>query len=341
MKKIILSFLAIAALASCSDDENTGDLPPPVAKTDYFAVANRASGTVVIYNADTQVVAETITLEGDNASPTYVAYSKKRDLLYVADFANEEVSLYNAATFAKTGTFSTQMGSFHMWLNDTTDQLWVNNISAKTTSVLNLNDGSSLATLALPMGITLTEDAAQHDVIISPDGRFAYVSIFSQTGTNYVLQYNAASFELMNSVTVGGDPHLIVTDRFLYILSQDDSTISEYNFSDLSPTENIGSLMNVHGVTNGTENELFLTNISDRKVAQYNPMTQTSSFITDAGSTEGVAHNVAYNPDASVLALTLSGSNTVDFFTITPTGITFLSTVTSGDNPFGIVYMDR
>ena len=63
--------------------------------TDYFAVANRGEGTVTIYNADTQELETNIILDDENAAPTYVVYSTKRDKLYVADFNNAKINIYN------------------------------------------------------------------------------------------------------------------------------------------------------------------------------------------------------------------------------------------------------
>lgn len=337
MKKLLLGFFSLTILVSCSSDDSSSEAE----KTDYFAVANRGSGSVTIYNADTQTEKTTITIGDADSSPTYVTYSKERDILYVAEFNNQKIIAYNAETFAEVEEYPTDMGSFHMWLNDNVDQLWVNNIVSKTVSVINLSNGSTLQTLTLPNTITFETDAAQHDVILSPNGSYAYVSIFSQTGTNYVLQYNTSNFSLINSVEVGGDPHLTVTDDYLYILSQDDSSITEYNLTNLSPTGNSGSMANAHGVTVGNNDNIFLTNISERKVGSYNTNTQVTNSVTDAGSTAGVAHNIAYSSGSSILALTLSGSNTVDFFSANGTNISFLSSDNSGENPFGIVFMDR
>ncbi len=310
-------------------------------KTDYFAVANRGDGTVSIYNADTQVKETTITMPDENSAPTYVVYSRYRDLLYVADFNNQKVVVFETENFSKVNEFPTGNGSFHMWLNDYANQLWVNNIVDKTTSVINLNNGNTLATLSLPNNLNLASDTAQHDVIISPYGYFAYVSVFSQTGQNYVLQYSTYNFNLMKSIEVGGDPHLTATNRRLYILSQDDSSITEYHFHNLNSTGRSGTMQNVHGVTPGKNRNLFVTDISGRKVGSYKINTQVTSSITNAGSSSGVAHNLAYNPDKKILALTLSGSNTVDFFRANGKKIKYLSTDESGANPFGIVYIDR
>ncbi|MDY7395641.1 WD40 repeat domain-containing protein [Aureibaculum sp. 2210JD6-5] len=310
-------------------------------KTDYFAVANRGDGTVTIYDADTQEQYTKITLEDENAAPTYVVYSTKQDRLYVADFNNSKINVYNTSDFSKVGEYPAGNGAFHMWLNNFSNQLWVNNIVDKTTSVISLRNGRTLATLSLPDNINFAEDAAQHDVTISPNGAFAYVSVFSQTGTNYVLHYNTHSLKLMNYIEVGGDPHLVSSHRFLYVLSQDDSSIKEYKYANLRSTNRTGSLANVHGVTLGKDNNLFLTNIADKKVASYNLRSQDVTSVADAPVTDGVAHNISYNFDKEILALTRSGGSTVDFFKVVEGNIEYLSSDVSGANPFGIFYVDR
>ena len=309
--------------------------------TDYFAVANRGAGTVSIYDAKNTNRMDDIVMSGSNAAPTYVTYSKERDVLYVADFNNPRVVAYNVSDFSEADDFQVGNGAFHMWIHDGIDQLWVNNLMDKTTSVVNLNTGMTMQTIQLPMAMELPMDAVQHDVIISPDGNYAYVSVLSTVGNNYVLQYSTGDFSLINYTIAGGDPHLTVTDDYLYILSQNDSTILEYNFTDLTPTGKGGMIPNAHGVTPGDMDDILVTNIPERKIAVYNSDTEVVDRVTDAGSTSGVAHNAAFNPRQNILALTLSGSNTVDFFRVTNKKITYLSSDVSGINPFGIVYVER
>lgn len=333
-------FGLILVFSSCIDPDIFGN-GDGKNKTDYFAVANRGDGTVTIYNADTQDKFKTIIISNDDAAPTYVVYSKEKDLLYVADFNNKMILAYETVNFDEVATMDVGQGAFHMWLNDHTGQLWVNNIVDKTTSVLDIHSESTLAKLSLPGTIDFNEDAAQHDVIISPDGAYAYVSVISKAGVNYILQYNTQSFQLINYIEVGGDPHVAVTKRHLYVLSQAESSITEHNLSSLSKTGKGGTLANAHGITPGNNNNLFLTNIADKKVASYNIARQIVGSITDASDTPGVAHNIAFNPDKNILALTHSGGTTLDFFKARDRAITLLGTDESGANPFGIVYIDR
>lgn len=160
MKRTYLLFFAlILAFSSCIDPDIFGN-GDGKDKTDYFAVANRGDGTVTIYNADTQNRFKTIDLSMDNAAPTYVVYSKERDLLYVADFNNMAITVHETVNFDEIGKIDVGNGAFHMWLNDRTDQLWVNNIVDKTTSVVDLNTETEVATLDLPSEIDFAGDAA-------------------------------------------------------------------------------------------------------------------------------------------------------------------------------------
>ena len=346
--KLYLLLFSLFVLGACSPEDTTSTPDSNEAfrtsntnLTDYFAVANRGAGTVSIYDARTTNRMDDLVMSGSNAAPTYVTYSKERDLLYVADFNNPRVVAYNMNDFSEAEEFQVGNGAFHMWTHDGIDQLWVNNLMDKTTSVVNLNSGMTMQTIQLPMGMELPMDAVQHDVIISPDGNYAYVSVLSSMGNNYVLQYSTSNFSLMNYTMVGGDPHLTVTSDHLYILSQNDSTILEYNFDNLTPTGKGGMIPNAHGVTPGDMDDILVTNIPERKIAVYNSDTQVVDRITDAGSTSGVAHNLAFNPRKNILVLTLSGSNTVDFFRVTNKKITYLSSDVSGMNPFGVVYVER
>ena len=345
--KLYLVLFGLLILGACSredlvsTDSNEAYRTSNTNLTDYFAVANRMAGTVSIYNAKTVDHMEDIVMSGSNAAPTYVTYSKERDLLYVADFNNPRVVAYNVNDFSEADEFQVGNGAFHMWTHDGIDQLWVNNLMDKTTSVVSLNTGMTMETIHLPMDMNLPMDAVQHDVIISPDGSYAYVSVLSTMGDNYVLQYSTSDFSLINYTIAGGDPHLTVTDDYLYILSQNDSTILEYNFADLTPTGKGGIIPNAHGVTPGDRDDILVTNLPERKIAVYNSASEAVDRVTEAGSTAGVAHNLAFNPRQNILALTLSGSNTVDFFRVTNKKITYISSDVSGMNPFGIVYVER
>lgn len=337
MKKLILTLCLTSLLFGCNSDDDSKSAIKP----DYFAVANRGSGTVTIYNQDATQLVKTLTLSDENAAPTYVVYSKKRDLLYVADFNNSKIVMYNLEDFTEHGSINTNKGSFHMWLNDNTNQLWVNNIQAKTTSVIHLGTNKVLNTLPLPNDLDTATDAAQHDAIISPDGKYAFISIFSKTGKNYVVQYNAATQTKLKSMKVAGDPHLSIANNKLYILTQEDGNIKEVNIDSFNPTSKEGKVTNAHGVAVGKNNTLYVTNIAERIVHEYNTTETKSTKNHATTATTGVAHNLAYNPYNHILGLTISGGKNVEFFTANANTLATLKTFESGENPFGIVYIER
>jgi len=338
MKNLFPSLFILITLLifGCTDD----DFIDPV--EGFFAIANRTSGTVSIYNSKSLDKTAEIVLPDEDAAPTYVVHSEEKQLLYISDFNTQKVWVYNTPELEFVNSFPIEAGGFHMWGSDRTDQLWVNNIVSKTTSVINTNSGETLATLPLEVdGIEFEEDAAQHDVIISSNGRFAYVSVFSQTGANYVIQYNTSNFKVMNIEEVGGDPHLSANRRNLFILSQDDANIKEYRFANLKPTGKMASIPNAHGVTPRGNRSLFITNISGRQIATYDVESGTTTSTVDASASAGVSHNVAFGKKGRTLASTNSGGTTVDFFKANRDGeLTLLQTDESGGNPFGLVYFE-
>ena len=338
MKKYTFILLSLAmAFSSCDEDDF------PTIKEGFFAVANRVSGTVSIYSSATQTKVTDITLPDEDAAPTYVVYSNEKELLYVADFNNQKILAYDVEGFTIQDSYNVNEGAFHMWVNDKADQIWVNNIVSKTTSVISTNSGSLLATLPLAAdGITFEDDAAQHDVVLQPNGKYAYVSIFSQLGQNYVIQYDTDDFTIENVEAVGGDPHLSVNKHNLYILSQDDANIKEYQFRQLTATGKMASIPNAHGVTANGNRSFFVTNISDREIAVYDvPQARVKGGIS-AAATAGSAHNVAFSSLDNVLALTISGGTTVEFFAVDKSGsdLSPLTVDESGQNPFGIGYFE-
>lgn len=336
MKQLIFfSVLLFIFLVSCNDDDRS-----PKNEKDFFAVANRSSGTVSIIDASTQTLETLIELPVADAAPTYVVHSDKHNLLYISDYATSKVWVYDDESFEYVEDYPIESGGFHMWVNDRVDQLWVNNIISKTTTVIDTNNGEVLQTIPLGVtGIELPVDAAQHDVFIAPNGAFAYVSIISLTGQNYVLQYNTQNFELMNIVTTGLDSHLSGNVRNLFILSQADSTIREHRYQNLEATGKELEIANAHGVTPSGNNGFFVTNFSGREVISYNSANNSIINSSPTIATAGVAHNLAYGYDSEVLALTISGGNTVEFFSVSENSeLASMSSLTTGSNPFGITY---
>jgi len=146
---------------------------------EFFLVANRGSGTVSVFNAKNTKFITEITLPNQGAQPTYLAHSRRNNSVYVGDFANRKVVYYDANSFELQGEIEIEEGAFHMWINENVNQLWINNIISKSTSVIDLKSNTVLKNIQLPIDEIpeLTENAEQHDVVISPSGYAAYVTL--------------------------------------------------------------------------------------------------------------------------------------------------------------------
>jgi len=129
MKKIFLSVLALATIyiACDEDDKQTPEKGEEMDKEEtkkdetekeFFLVANRGASTFSVYNTDDRMSVKTVTLKDEGAQPTYFAHSNKYKTIYVGDFANEKVLLYDDSTFEEKGEITIQKGAFHMWLNE-------------------------------------------------------------------------------------------------------------------------------------------------------------------------------------------------------------------------------
>ena len=304
----------------------------------YFLVANRGSGTVSVFDAKSTEFVRDIRLPDATAQPTYLAHSRRNNSIYVGDFANQKIVYYNARTFQKKGEISIGEGAFHLWANDFVGQLWVNNIVSKTTSVINLRTNKVINTLSLPtIEIPeLTENAVQHDVTISLNGRFAYVTILDGPDLSYVVQYDTRTQRYLKHETVGGDAHLLATIRDLYVPSQVDGEITVFDSRKLVKKDEV-NFPSSHGVASSLK-YIFTTGIEDQKVGVINRF--TNEVVSTVDSPFVIPHNVATNFRSNIVFLAHSGAEQtmVSFFDVAKNGeITLRSSYASGLNPFGVL----
>ncbi|MCB0807269.1 MAG: hypothetical protein KDC05_15835 [Bacteroidales bacterium] len=337
MKKIILAFAVLATvLSSCKKDEDNNSQPMST-QSEYFLVANRGSSTVTVFDASTLNKEMDITLPGTGADPTYLAYSKERAMFYVGDFANQKLYAYGASDFMLKHSIDIQEGAFHMWLSDASDQLWVNNIVSKTTSVVSLSSNSVIETIGLPtQDINLTTDAVQHDVVLSANGDYAFITILDGTDVSYVVQYATADFSYMRHATIGGDAHLLIVDDKLFATSQEGNAITVFKQSDLSEVSTI-SINAPHGVAYA--GSYFYTAQTPAKGLGVISLSDYSVVSTQEALYDA-PHNLAVNEAGSRLFLSHSGGTAtkVVLYEISGASLTKKAEMDSGTNPFGVLY---
>jgi len=330
-----LLLLALTVFSACKKDDD--DTNPQPTDMEYFLVANRGSSTVTVFDAAGNDQLQNITLPSAGADPTYLAFSNERGLFYVGDFANMELLAYDAMDFSLKHTIPIQEGAFHMWSNDMADQLWVNNIVSKTTSVIDLSTHTVEQTIGLPVNeIQMPDYAGQHDVILSTNGNYAYTTILSGPDTSYVVQYSTADFAYMRHTMVGGDAHLMIDGDKLFVASQNGNTITVFNQSDLTEM-NIINIDGPHGV--GVNADYFFTAALPEKslgVISLSNYQVVNNVATDYDN----PHNLAVNESGNKLFLSHSGptASKVVFYEISGSNLTKVSAYDSGTNPFGVLY---
>ncbi len=349
MKKIILLLMFGVALVisnSCETEEiNRSNSNPEITDkahyyndSEYFLVANRGSSTVSIFNAKTTDFINEITLPDEGAQPTYLAHSRRNKMVYVGDFSNRKVVYYDDSSFEFKGEIEIEEGAFHMWINNYANQLWVNNIVSKTTSVIDLNTNTVLKNISLPTEEIpeLTENAVQHDVVISPSGFAAYVTILDGSDKSYVVMYNTQTLEYIKHEVVGGDAHLLPVGRRLYVPAQNDNTITVLSRFNLNSQKEI-PFASAHGITN-SRRHVFVTGIADNKVGVLDRY--RNKVISEIDTEYNIPHNLAVNRRGNILFLSHSGGTAtkVVFYKVKRNGtLSKLSEYDSGINPFGVL----
>ncbi|MEZ4650222.1 MAG: YncE family protein [Candidatus Eisenbacteria bacterium] len=317
---------------------------------DKFVIANRGSGTISVIDADDYEVIGTYELpagEGDaTPEPMYVVYNRNR--VFVGDRANDRVVAFDPRSFEVEGMAPAGDGIFHMWANTTGKQLWVNNDIDKTTTVIDTRDLSVIATVDTPADL-VAMGGKPHDVIVGPHNRFAYVSVLTPGDNDYVVQYDAHSFEEVGRAAVGKDPHLSLSRQHnrLYVPCQESNVVivlNRYNLAEMTRIDVPGA----HGAVMAPNGKHFYTTnlTGGGEDAIFTIDTRRNRTVGDAtDSPYAVPHNLALDRNGRTLALTHSGG-TADKVTIYSVGgggrhVGYEAEVTVGLNPFGLAYVPR
>jgi YVTN family beta-propeller protein len=312
-------------------------------------IANRSSGTISVIDAISDEVTGTYDLPaGDSMpQPMYVVYSPTKNRVFVGDRANDRVVVFSARDFSVEATVPAGDGVFHMWADPQDKQLWVNNDIDNTITVIDPNTLEVLATVDTPADLVAL-GGKPHDVILGPNGDYAYVSVLGISGVNdYVVQYSTDTFAEVNRAPVGKDPHLSLARQndFLYVPSQNSDVVVVLDRETLAPVTEI-SVPGAHGAGMARNGKyLYTTNLpGGGDDALYTIDTRSNTVIGGPVDTPyPVPHNLVLTPNSQKLYVTHSGG-TADQVTIYTMGgndpiPSFSGEVTVGLNPFGLAHV--
>ena len=321
-------------------------LPAQIPGGGKVVVANRASGTITVISARTDEVLATVEMP-DGGEPMYVHYSARHRRVFVGDRANDRVVAFDARTFEVAGVADAGAGVFHMWGSAGLGQLWVNNDVDNTTSVIDTGSLETLATIPTPADL-VAAGGKPHDVIVGPQGEFAYVSVIGVEGPmDYVVQYDTSTFEEVGRAAVGDDPHVSLTPQtgFLYVPCQGADAVFVLDRWSMELVELI-DVPGAHGAGMPTGGRHFYTtNISGGGVDAIFTIDTTTLEVVGmpTDSAYPVPHNLVLTPNGRKLYLTHSGGASDKVTVYRTVGRDRLpqpiGEVTVGANPFGLDYV--
>ncbi|MBV7335838.1 YncE family protein [Chloroflexi bacterium TSY] len=318
IRTIVLGLLLVVSLLPVSQAQATVNASNPIVSSEEgkIVVANRNSGTISVIDVDTDEVVQTVPLPGPNPpEPMYVVYVRQGHQVYVGDRANNRVVSFDGDTFDVLGTVPTGEGVFHMWADDWGKQLWVNNDVDNTVTVINPRSREVIETV--PMPADLVEDNGKpHDVILSPIGRSAFVTMVNVNGENdFVVKFNTRTFRETARAAVGKDPHLslILRSNRLYVPTQNADQVTVLRRSNLSLITNI-SVPAAHGAGMRRDGQVFYTtNITGGGPAglvAIDIKPPNANRVLGAVDTPfPTPHNIALTPDGLKIYVTHSGAN--------------------------------
>jgi len=196
-------------------------------------VANRASGSISVIDARTDELIGNYDLPpADNTpEPMYVTYSKRGGHVFVGDRANDRVVVFDKNDFSVVATIEAGSGVFHMWADARDRQLWVNNDIDNTSTVIDPMTLSVITTVPMPADL-VEAGFKPHDVILEPQGRYAYVTMLGGGGDHdYLVQFSTDTFTELNRAAVGKDPHVSLTARnkLIYVPAQNSNIVTVFN----------------------------------------------------------------------------------------------------------------
>ncbi len=310
-------------------------------------VANRASGSISVIDARTDALLGTYDLPvGDNSpEPMYVTYSKQGGHVFVGDRANNRVVVFDKSDFSVVTTIDAGNGVFHMWSDARDNQLWVNNDNDNTATVIDPVNLSVITTVAMPADL-VADGYKPHDVILEPQGRFAYVTLVGGSGTNdYLVQFSTESFAEVNRAAVGKDPHVSLTRRnnLIYVPTQDSNVVSVFNRDSLEPETDI-DVPAAHGAGMTHNGKVFyITNISGGGIdGLFAIDTKNNSILGSSDTPYAVPHNLVVTKNDKLFVTHSGGtSDKVTIYEVStsePVPV-FIGEVTVGLNPFGLAYV--
>ncbi len=346
MKKLIFPLVAVAlAVVACGDDDSTS----PEVTPGHAVIANRGSGTISVINANTLEVQNfgLPAREGDSPpEPMYVVHVATLNRVFVGDRANNRVVAFDDETFEEEGTVDAGNGVFHMWADPLGDQLWVNNDVDNTTTVIDPASLTVIATVPTPADL-VAMGGKPHDVIVGPNGHYAYISVVGLDSDDYVVQFDTGTFVETARATGGKDSHLSLAEQhnWLYVPSQNTGEVLVMDRSTLALSTTI-EVPGAHGAGMSNSGEYFYTtNLPGGGTdGLYTIATSTNTLVGDPTDCPyAVPHNVVLSSDDRQLFVTHSGgtSDKVTVYEIdgadpTPT---YVGEVTVGLNPFGLAFV--
>ena len=312
-----------------------------------IVVANRGGGTISVIDAAGDDVVRTAPLPHGRApaEPMYVAADPVSERFFVGDRANDRVVAYDGRSLEPVGEIAAGDGVFHMSANPESRRLWVVNDTAQQISVLDMNTLSPLTSFETPDDLRAFQP---HDIVVDPHANAAFVSMIDvedDDREDWVLRYDAATFQETHRARVGDGPHLAaaaVDDGKLFVPVQTDDWVEVLSREDLSALPPDIAVPAAHGEELTADGRvLYTTNIAGGGEDGLFAVDASLQTVIDRIDTPfATPHNIAVSADRSKLYLTHSGAEAtqVSIFDITgPDGVPVLiDTVETDLNPFGV-----
>lgn len=312
-------------------------------------IANRGSADLSVINVNTDTVAQTVALPAgaNTPEPMYVFDGIAGNRVFVGDRANNRVVVFRNPSFEVEATVDVGAGVFHMWGDRVNGNLWVNCDVDNTVSVVDMKSLAVVATIPVPADLVAL-GGKPHDVFVSPLGKRAWVTMIGVDGpTDWIVEYDAKSFQEVSRAEIGDDPHVSFSwrEQKIYAPCQGSGQVFVLEPGSLA-TLAVLDIPGAHGAIMSHNGRRFYTaNLPGGGTdALWVIRTKTDDIVGSPTNTPvATPHNLALTPRARKLYVTHSGATAdqVTVYTMTksdPTPV-FKTTITVGTNPFGLAFV--
>ncbi|MEK7779278.1 MAG: hypothetical protein AAB293_04345 [Pseudomonadota bacterium] len=293
MKRRLISILLIfCCLIISTFSHSSGDLDR--AKNNLIVI-NRGDGTLSIIDTASDQVMNTLELpDSRNKSELESALLiSQTNRIYVSDRANNRIVVFDADNFSLVNIITVGGGVGHILAYANDNQLWVNNETDKTLTVIDLKDSKVIATISIPIDLKAYDNKTRF-LLINNEALYIALNGASQTN-DLLLKLDRRTFQEIARARIDSNSHFIMSENndHLYLANQGNNRIQILKREDLTEVTSIKTPFTSEGLWISPENQIlyFVNNTHTENHSEFTFVSEAISNLSRHHTLSG-AHSV-------------------------------------------------